>query len=445
MIKKILILFLFIFSTAYAFAQDSEDKGVLQKYRRSALATMMVHHPEDEFGKDIKDAYVEIPIPDKYDGHDMNIKVLENSWFNGTQKKKDGLYKAVYGKILSSKEIEKNGIALEKFLNKSNIGLHMIGKWFNISSDDPATATFNTQLIQERGQYDATALDVQNAMRTTRGLATLSDAGEELIGQTFAIVNDMTYVTAEQKAAAAKTAMSILGGIADAFLGGNVGSQVADMAGAIADQFTGFKVMNHSYLFQLQWNDSIEAVFYDSYYTEEPDVERMTAFMNDTSLFKVKYVAHEYEFDENSVVKGKYDRHDLVKLNCTRSQDKNIAALQLKYEDFKLKTPIYELVTNEKGNVIGYKAKIGLKEGITEKSKFQVVQRIVDPNTNKTKYKFVANLKPVKGKIWDNLYMAAEEKEEGADLDATYFKKSTGGDIYPGMLLIEGKYRKVEQ
>lgn len=137
----------------------------------------------------------------------------------------------------------------------------MIGKWFNISSDDPATATFNTQLIQERGQYDATALDVQNAMRTTRGLATLSDAGEELIGQTFAIVNDMTYVTAEQKAAAAKTAMSILGGIADAFLGGNVGSQVADMAGAIADQFTGFKVMNHSYLFQLQWNDSIEAVF----------------------------------------------------------------------------------------------------------------------------------------------------------------------------------------
>lgn len=88
MIKKILILFLFIFSTAYAFAQDSEDKGVLQKYRRSALATMMVHHPEDEFGKDIKDAYVEIPIPDKYDGHDMNIKVLENSWFNGTQKKR---------------------------------------------------------------------------------------------------------------------------------------------------------------------------------------------------------------------------------------------------------------------------------------------------------------------------------------------------------------------
>lgn len=443
--RKLLIPLLLIISSSCVFAQDDAEKGVLQKYRRSALATMMVNHSEDEFGKDIKEAYVEIPIPDKYDDHDIGVKVLENNWFDGVQKDKVGLYKAVYGKKLSAKEIEKNGKALEKFLNDSNVGLYMVAKWFNLTSEDPATAVFNTELIQERGQYDATALDVQNALHTTRGLSTLSDAGEELIGQTFVMINDMTYVTAEQKAAAAKAAMSVLGGLTDALFGGTAGRDMADLAGAIADSFTGFKVMNHSYLFQLQWNDSIEAVFYDSYYVDEPDVERMTAFMNDTSLFKVKYVAHEYEFDENSVLKGKYDRHDLVKINCTRSQDKNIAALQVKYEDFKLKTPIYEVVTNDKGKVTGYKAKIGMKEGITEKSKFQVVQRIVDPNTNKTKYKFVANLKPVKGKIWDNRYMAAEENEAGSDLDATYFTKSGGGDVYPGMLLIEGKYRKVEQ
>lgn len=86
-----------------------------------------------------------------------------------------------------------------------------------------------------------------------------------------------------------------------------------------------------------------------------------------------------------------------------------------------------------------------MKEGITEKSKFQVIQRIVDPNTNKTRYKYVATLKPVKGKIWDNRYMAAEEKSDAANLDATFFKKAGGGDIYPGMLIIEGKYRKVEE
>lgn len=430
-------------------AQDIVNDG-LQRYRRNAIATMMVLHPEDEFGKDIKDAYLEIPTPDKYDNHDIGIKVLDNSWFTGVQRNKDGLYKAVYGKNLSKSEIEKNGLALERFFNQNNIGMFMVAKWFNLTSDgsdefDYSTATFNTNLIQERGLYDATALDVEMARHTIRGEDMLADAGEELISQTFIIVNDMTYVTAEQKAEAAKAALSVLGSITDAFLGGHSGRDMANMAGAIADSFTGFKVRNHSYLFQLQWNDSIAALFYKNYYTETPDEEKIKAFERNDSLFKVKYVAHEYEYDENSVLKGKYDRHDLVKINCTRSQDKNIAQLQVKYEDFKLKTPIYKVERNDKGKVLYYAAKVGMKEGITPKSKFQVVQRIIDPKTNKSRYKYVATLKPIKGKIWDNRYMATEEREKGSELDATQFKKSGGGEIYEGMLIIEGKYRKVEQ
>lgn len=444
--KRFLSLLIFSIITLTSFAQESAENGVLQKYRRSALATMMIYHPEDEFGKDIKAEYVTIPVPDKYDDHDMGIKVLENDWFTGVRgENKSGLYKASFTKKLTSANIRKNAETLEKFLNDANVGLYMVAKWFNISSEDPAKATFNMELIKERGQYDATALDVQNAKFTTRGLAALADAGEELLGQTFVLINDMTYVTAEQRAAAAKVALGILGSIGDAFTGGNTASQVTQAASDFADSFTGFKVMNHSYLYQLQWNDSVAAIFYNDYYTEVPNKEKMSAFMNDTSLFKVKYVAHEYEFDSNSTFKGKYDRSDLIKINCARSQDKNVAALQLQYEDFKLKTPIYEVITDESGKIKGYAAKVGKKEGITEKSKFQVIQRIVDPNTNKTRYKYVATLKPIKGKIWDNRFMAAEEQSNGSDLNATMFKKTRGGDVYPGMLIIEGKYRKVEK
>jgi hypothetical protein len=125
--------------------------------------------------------------------------------------------------------------------------------------------------------------------------------------------------------------------------------------------------------------------------------------------------------------------------------DKNIAALQLAYEDFKVKTPVYEIVTNQKGKIVGYTAKIGMKEGITEKSSFQVVQRLIDPETNRTKYRYVATLVPVKGKIWDNRYNAVTEGNPGSELTATYFKKKGGGEILPGMLIIEGKYRKVEK
>ena len=269
-------------------------------------------------------------------------------------------------------------------------------------------------------------------------------AGEELLNNTFVLVNDITYVTAEQEAEAAKVAIGVVGGILDAFTGGNSGRQMAQTAGKIADSFTGFKVKTHSYLYRLEWNDSIAAIFYQFHYTGVPDSAKMQAFMDDKTTYRLKYVAHEYEFDKKSVLKGKYSRTELVRTICARSMDKNIVALAKQYEDFKVKTPVYSVLTNERGKIEGYAAKIGMKEGITEASKFQVVQRIIDPETGKSKYKYIATVKPKKGQIWDNRYNAVLEQDEGATLPYTTFVKTAGGEILPGMLLIEGKYRKID-
>ena len=333
---------------------------------------------------------------------------------------------------------------MEDLLNSNNVGRIMVGKWFNLHGESVETAVFNTDLIALRGQYNASDVDVNVALQTTRGLATLSDAGEELIANTFVLINDITYVTAEQEAAAAKAAMAVIGGIFDGLFGGNTGRDLYNTTAAIADSFTGFKVKTHSYLFQLQWNDSIANIFYRNYYTATPDSAKIAAFLQDNSLFRLKYVAHEYEFDKKSVLKGQYERSELVKTICARSMDKNIAALGLQYEDFKVKTPIYSTLYNKKGMIEGYSAKIGMKEGITEKTKFQVVQRVEDPDTGKTTYKYVATLQPIKGKIWDNRYNAVTEQGVGSELTYTTFKKKAGGEILPGMLLIEGKYRKVK-
>ena len=51
----------------------------------------------------------------------------------------------------------------------------------------------------------------------------------------------------------------------------------------------------------------------------------------------------------------------------------------------------------------------------------------------------------VKGQIWDNRYNAVIEDAKDANLNATLFKKTGGGEILPGMLIIEGKYKKVTQ
>lgn len=440
------LLLLLLFSIQLALAQSN---GELDKYRRNALATMMVYHSEDQFGQNIYEAFEKIPTPDKYDDHSLNFNVIINDSIKGAKRKQTGLIKAQLGENLTKQDVERNGKALEQLLNEAQCAKFMVAKWFGLDILDTVGALydgFDMHLIQERGQYNASDIDVKTALLTPLGVATLSDAGEELINNTFILVNDMTYVTAEEKAAVAKAVMSVLGSIFDALVGGTTGSDIANVGGEIADAFTGFTVKTHSYLFQLQWNDSIAATFYNNYYTELPyiDTNKINAFLRDNTLFTLRYVAHEYEYDAKSVLKGQYTREELVKTICTKSMDKNIAALQLAYEDFKVKTPVYEIVTDQRGRITGYTAKIGKKEGINENSKFQVIERVIDPNTNRTSYKYIASLRPVRGKIWDNRYNAVTEGDPGAERTATLFQKTGGGDILPGMLIIEGKYRKVQ-
>ena len=289
-------------------------------YRRNSLATLLVYHPEDEFGPEIYKAFDSLPIPDKYDDHSIEgYSVIDNSTIWGVQRKDSGYYKATYGHQLTAAELQKNAKFTEDLLNREEMGKQMVAKWFGLSGNNVEDATFNTKLIQTRGQYNANDVDVALALQTTRGLASLSDAGEELLGQTFVLVNDITYVTAEQEAQAAKTAMNVIGAIFDGIAGGNSGRQVAQAAGAIADSFTGFKVKTHSYLYQLEWNDSIAAIFYQFHYTGKPDPAKIQAFLDDKTTYRLKYVAHEYEFDKKSVLKGKYSRTELVCTICARS------------------------------------------------------------------------------------------------------------------------------
>ena len=456
--KKLFIFSIALLGAVSVFAQEGvvDSTAVAQEtaktaeqrmeYDRSSLALLMVYHPEDEFGAAIDSAYHAMPFPDKYDNHYIGFERIDNSSITGVQKgNKVGLVKAQYGKKLNAKDLEKNSKALEDILNNNRIANYMIAKWFGLY-DGPVC---NMNLIQERGQYNATELDVAIANQSARGLAMLSDAGEQLIGNSYVLINDMTYATAEERAQAAKVALSVIGNLFDAVMGTDLGRNVAAIGGAIADGFTGFAVKNHSYLFRLNWNEEIANIFYNEYWMSEPDSEKLAKFMAD-ERFTLTYVAHEYECSEKTVAKGKkVDREKLIKMVCTRSIDKNIAALQLQYEDFKVKTPVYEEIFNEKGKSIGYAVKIGLKEGISEKSSFQVVRKEVDPDTKKTKYRYVATLKPVKGKIWDNRFMAAEDDDnkdkDAAALTYTLMKKSSGREVLPGMLVIEGKYSKVQE
>ena len=421
------------------------DKGKLNEYKRSSLTSFMVYHPEDTFANEIYNAYISSPFPDKFNNH--NISATNMTFAEVMDDQGNGLYKEKYGNILKKEEIEYNGKVLESYLNRMKIPTLMVAKWFNLHGNDSTGYAFDMSLVHERGFYDATLLDVEKAMQTVRGTRILADAGEELIGNTYVLVNDMTYITAEERAELTKAIIGLIGGIWGVITGGDSGEKLANTAGKIADKFTGFTVKNHSYLLRLVWNDSIASKFYNDYYTETWDSTKIMSFLADTTTFRLEYVAHELEYGAKTTLKGKYEREYLAKMLTARSIDKNIAALQKQYEDFKVKTPITEVLYDDKGKIIGYAAQIGTKEGIDKKSKFEVVRESFNPETGQTEYKRVATLK-VKGDVWNNEYMAtelaAEDQGEGTDLKYTVLKKASGGDVYPGMLIIEGKYKKAK-
>lgn len=421
-------------------AQEAEKKTVSQYYR-NALTSMMVYHPEDQFGYDVYQIFKDLPPEDKYDMHDVDLRVLDNSKITGVAKHKgNGLHRQTYGSsiVLTAEEKQANADAMLELMNKADIGKRIVAKWFNLTGETLQDARFSTKLIEDRSDYNASVLDVEKARFTVEGMAALRNVSEELISHSFVLVSDMTYLTAEDRAAAAKTTFAVLGGLLDALGGGNAGRRIAEDVGDIADKFTGFKVMTHTYLFQLEWNDSISNIFYDKYYTAEPDPERIAAFIKDNSSFRLTYLGTESANYEKTKGVGKYNREDLLQMITVRSIDKNIAKLQKRFEAFRVKAPITAIEYNpKKGTPTGFRAMIGEKEGVEDDMKFEVLEcKMVK---GKIEYRRVAVLKPVKNRIWDNRFNALIENEKDGETEGTLFRidgdKTKANDIVPGMLI----------
>ena len=62
---------------------------------------------------------------------------------------------------------------------------------------------------------------------------------------------------------------------------------------------------------------------------------------------------------------------------------------------------------------------------------------VFSKDNGRTKYKRIGIIKPIKGKIWDNRYMAVEEEADNALLKYITFKVVSGNGFYPGMLVRE--------
>lgn len=386
-------------------AQDQKTENTNQ-YRRSSIYSMLVRHTEKTFGNEIMEEYMKLPVPDKYDNHNLNVRLVETT----DEKKQED--------------------EITRFLENNQVAKRLVAKWFERNKE---TGACSMELISQRGQYAASDLDVRLAQKTTRGLATLSDAGEELIANTFIMVNDIRYVDKEKTAKAFGVGIRLLGAMASAYTGVNSFSDLGDNMGTLAESIKGFKVIVNSYLYKLEWNDDVANKFYAQYYLDGPNNVKAEDFLKDNGTFKLKFIGKQSVRSNKTTMSSTYEPSDMIRKVVCRALDESVLTLQRNFEEFKVKTPLYGMNGKE------IYAQVGLKEGVNQDSQYEVLEKNLDEKTGKTVYKRVGIVEPVNGKIWDNRYMAAEDHTANSKLKYTTFKKVSGSDFIEGMLIREMK------
>lgn len=453
--KKINLLIAGLAFLSIASVSAQQDNS-MSDYKRSSLYTIILDDHglmDKEKARIIKETFASTPLPEKFNDHNLLIRSFNPASYSVTEadvaaitggeekKKKGGFGKAVGGfakgvagsataGLVDTTDTSQLPAKFIKFFEDKRIGNQMVAKWYDLKDEyDPSTKSyFDMDLIKQRGLYNASEFDKMVADKSTRGIALLADAGEELINNTFIVGIRFNYVSKEEMAKQLSKTSSAVSGL----LGGTAASltNAAVQTGAnIAGK--GYVIKATAFLFQLDWTEEVNATFYNDYY----NTTDLSGFAG-TDMFKLKYVGSVTAWaDIQSTTFSQKPESDLVSRATVRAIDEVVAKLQKNFEVFRTKTPL--LTTDPTVT-----AAIGLKEGLEGGDKFEVLEKNVDPETMKTTYKRVATIKVDKNNIWDNRYAADEEQAEDAangngavqTIKATTF---TGGNkkIYPGMLI----------
>lgn len=234
----------------------------------------------------------------------------------------------------------------------------------------------------------------------------------------------------------------------------------------------GYYVTSTTYLFQLVWNKQIQDIFIRDYW--DADVSKLLSsdffqlrylgdsrnLVRNNSKYDIKIEAPNEttnnsaqgflevlfgkakDFFDNNNRRSQLTKHEINTIlagqTITQSIDKTFADLQKNHEEFRVKAPLIDV---EKDNITAF---IGMKEGVTSKTKFEVLEKVFDEKKGTFKYNKVGTLKVDGKRIWDNRFKLIEieddndKKKNKENIDRTYFK-GDAGKLAPGMLIRQTK------
>lgn len=418
------------------------------KYRRSSLAMVMIESDNFPNKEAVMSSWMNYPFPEKYNKHSSDFNSIN---INNLQLTDQDLMDAGYLKdtlattkdllkatlkltplryldkemtkaVVIPSEKQEFQIKINKVIKEKQLAKKMVSTWFNRGKD----GKFDMSLIQERGFYNASELEAGIAQGQSRGRASLGDAGEELIKNTFLTFTKLDFYPNEPIAAAIrdlakKEITERMAGSPEFLI--DKALQVADKAYDKAKE--GYSLWSKTWLYRLNWNDSISTIFYNTLWSNPAEFDK-------SDLFSLEFVGVQYN---QSLVTFKIGetrtQEQIINLALVRNIDNAFAKLQKENDVFKPKVPVVSI-----DPII---AQIGMKEGLSGGEKFEVLEMTQNPETGLTEYKKIGTATADKKLIWDNRYNAGEkpEKEQldknGQPIKGTIFKGKKS--VQPGMLL----------
>ena len=317
-------------------AAQVKDNDVGRAYDRNSLTVLLLNFPGERYMDDLRNVFGTLHVPDKFNDNLLEARYMDSPYRHEASGDQSA--------------------AIREMIVNRKISNAIIAKWFGKKPD----GTYSDDLLKERGLYNAKDGDVMvaNASSTKNRL---SDQGERMISRSFIVVMDYDWV---------RSVPEILNGSDD---------KSRSMASFYRGK-NGFAGQGKAYIFQLIWNDSIQAVFYSGFWASQTDDPSVIAAKNkafNDARFDVRYLLSVTADGDGTqpnpeTFLGKFSvqktRDELFQKMVYSSIDYAVDKIEKKMEDFRVKVPIAEIHP--------IRVKIGRKEGLRVDHRYYVYEAV---------------------------------------------------------------------
>ncbi len=335
--RKHLFLLLILAFPLFGLSQNVEESAkkaksyVSSEYDRNAVTFVGLDFNEN-LSADVYKKISDLKVPDKYYDNSISENILKPA----------GSRESVSNQFTGLDESQ-----ISQWLNDNNVGQKILAVWFNRLAD----GSFNVDVLKERGLFNANDNDFMVASASKRGESSLMDMGMELVNKSYVLVFDYSDI------------MDM--------------TQYYDKNEVPADKriMNGYRSTLNTYLFKLNFNDSVAATFFQDYWygANDPNASaKKEAFEN--AQFPFVFVSKQH----NDISSTQYNEGETLAPKVQKSKDElldqlantSLEAVMTDVENQRQEFRVRAMVSS----VHPISAKIGKKEGLKFDQRYFVLE-----------------------------------------------------------------------